>query len=392
MLKTPSSLKPHIAFFGKRNVGKSSLINAITGQDLAIVSDVAGTTTDPVYKSFEMLPLGPVIFIDTAGLDDKGEIGRERIKKTLDVLKKTDLAILVIDGLESEFEERIIEEFRKNNVEFLKVYTKSDIHNYNAGNSIKVSTKTGEGIEALKKEIIKKLKKTSSFGQGLIDGLVKEGGYAILVVPIDREAPKGRLILPQVQTIREILDNDSFCLVVKERELLHTLSLVKEKPDIVITDSQAFLKVAGDVPEDIPMTSFSILFARYKGDLFTFVEGAKRIEELKNGDNVLIMEACSHHPVIDDIGTVKIPRLLRQYTGKKLNFIFHKGKGFDFENNEVKLVIHCGACMLNRKAMFSRINTFNENKIKITNYGIVIAYTLGILPRALKPFGIDFKY
>ncbi len=394
MLKTPSALKPHIAVFGKRNAGKSSLINVLTGQNLAIVSDVAGTTTDPVYKSFELLPFGPVVFIDTAGLDDSGELGELRIKKSLEILKKTDVALIVAEEKLSDFEEKLIGDLKETGTDYIIVYNKSDIYNYsNIENGIAVSAKTKEGIKELKKRIINILEKHKSLqSQGLVSDLVKPGGYAILVVPIDKEAPQGRLILPQVQTIRDILDNDSFCIVVKERELYHTLRLLNKKPDIVITDSQAFLKVAADVPEDIPMTGFSIVFARYKGDLDLFVEGAKEIENLKNGDTVLIMEACSHHQIGDDIGTVKIPRLLRQYTGKKLNFVFHKGKGFDFEKSDVKLVIHCGACMLNRKSMVSRMDVFKEKGIKITNYGITIAYTLGILPRALKPFGIEFEY
>ena len=393
MKKTPSSVIPHIAVFGKRNSGKSSLINALTGQSLAIVSDIAGTTTDPVYKSFELLPFGPVIFIDTAGLDDSGELGKKRIEKTLEVLNKTDLALIVIDGEITDLEKNLIKTLHKKQIDFIKIFNKSDIRNYEKVDGVKTSALNGEGIGELKLKIVSLLKKKDDFFlEGLLSDLVKPGGYAVFVVPIDEEAPKGRLILPQTQAIRSALDNDSFCLVVKERELYYALNLVKQNPDIVITDSQAFLKVAADVPEEIPMTSFSILFARFKGDLELFVEGAREIENLKDGDKVLIMEACSHHQICDDIGTVKIPRLLRQYTGKKLDFVFHKGRGFDFEKNRVKLVIHCGGCMLNRRAMLSRMDFFKENGIKITNYGITIAYTLGILPRALKPFGIEFEY
>ncbi|BBB32057.1 small GTP-binding protein [Thermotomaculum hydrothermale] len=394
MFGTPSSIKPHIAVFGKRNAGKSSLINALTGQNLAIVSDVAGTTTDPVYKSFELLPFGAVVFIDTAGLDDTGDLGKLRVKKSYEILNKTDLALIVVEKELSEFETNLIKEIEQTGTDYLVVYNKSDIYNYkNIKNGIPVNTKTKEGIDILKKRIIEILEKHKALqSEGLVSDLVNEGGFAVLVVPIDEEAPKGRLILPQVQTIRDILDNDAFCLVVKERELYNALNLLNKDPDIVITDSQAFLKVAADVPDHIPMTSFSILFARYKGDLNLFIEGAKEIENLENGDTVLIMEACSHHQVGDDIGTVKIPRLLRQYTGKKLNFEFYKGKGFDFARKDIKLVIHCGGCMLNRKSMISRMDIFNKNNIKITNYGITIAYTLGILPRALKPFDIDFKY
>ncbi len=393
MKKTPSSVIPNIAVFGKRNSGKSSLINALTGQSLAIVSDIAGTTTDPVYKSFELLPFGPVVFIDTAGLDDEGELGEKRIEKTLEVLNKTDLALIVIDGEITDLEKNLIKTLQKKQIDFIKIFNKSDIRNYEKVDGVKTSALNGEGIGELKLKIVSLLKKKDDFFlEGLLSDLVKPGGYAVFVVPIDEEAPKGRLILPQVQAIRSALDNDSFCLVVKERELYYALNLVKQNPDIVITDSQAFLKVAADVPGEIPMTSFSILFARFKGDLELFVEGAREIENLKDGDKVLIMEACSHHQIGDDIGTVKIPRLLRQYTGKKLDFVFHKGRGFDFEKNRVKLVIHCGGCMLNRRAMLSRMDFFKENGIKITNYGITIAYTLGILPRALKPFGIEFEY
>ncbi len=394
MLKSPSSIKPHIAVFGRRNAGKSSLINALTGQNLAIVSDVAGTTTDPVYKSFELLPFGPVVFIDTAGLDDKGSLGNLRVKKSFEVLKKTDIALIVVEGEVGEVESKLVKKLEKSNTDYIFVFNKADIYNYSGiKNGVPVSAKTGEGIENLRQTLLKILEKHKSLTSiGLVSDLVKPGGFAILVVPIDKEAPSGRLILPQVQTIRELLDNDSFCIVVKERELFYALRLLNKKPDIVITDSQAFLKVAADVDDDIPMTSFSILFARYKGDLELFVEGAKEIENLNNGDSILIMEACSHHQIGDDIGTVKIPRLLRQYTGKKLNFEFYKGKGFDFDTDKFKLIIHCGGCMLNRKAMLSRISLFSEKDVKITNYGIVIAYTLGILPRALKPFGIDFNY
>ncbi len=392
-MATPSSLKPHIAVFGKRNAGKSSLINALTGQNIAIVSDVAGTTADPVFKSLELLPFGPVIFIDTAGIDDRGTLGEKRVKKTYEILDRTDLAILVVVGQLSEEDGKLIKEFEKRNIDYLIVFNKTDIYPVKDGGNIKVSALTGQGIDELKRKIIEKLEKGKRyFNPSLVSDLVKPGGFAVLVIPIDQEAPAGRLILPQVRTIREILDNDAFCIAVKERELFHALSLLKREPDIVITDSQAFLKVAADVPEHIPMTSFSIIFARAIGDLNLFLEGAKKIEELENGDKVLIMEACSHHAIGDDIGTVKIPRLLRQYTGKKLEFVHYKGKGSDYPLDDIKLIIHCGGCMLNRRAMQTRLEHFSEKGMKITNYGMTIAYTLGILPRALKPFGIEFSY
>ena len=386
-MKTPKGLRPHIGIFGRRNVGKSSLINALTGQNLSIVSDKAGTTTDPVEKAFELLPFGPVVFIDTAGTDDIGELGKKRIEKTFQTLKRCDVAIVVSD--EDFFDEGLLLEIKKYEIPTILVRNKIDTNppKKREKNVLYVSVKEGVGIEELRRKLIGLLENVKDeWEMSITAGLIPPGGYAILVVPIDKEAPRGRLIMPQVQTIRDILDNDGFCLVVKERELGYALLLLKEKPSIVITDSQAFLKVSGDVPEDIPMTSFSILFSNFKGDIVKFARGVKAIDRLKDGDTVLISEACSHHPIGDDIGKVKIPRLLRQYTGKKLNFKFHKGK--DFPEGDYSLIIHCGGCMYNRRTILNRIKMAEERGIPITNYGMTIAYTLGIFERAIKPFGI----
>jgi len=389
MQKTPKSIRPHIGLFGRRNSGKSSLINSLTNQNLSIISDTPGTTTDPVEKAMELLPFGPVVFIDTAGLDDSGQLGEMRVEKTKKVLDKTDIALVVVDGELTKEDKDIISLIEMKEINYLIVFNKCDFYNYSDSKNrdkLFVSAKAKTGIEELKEKLIQLLETIKQeTTMSITSGLIKSGGYAILVVPIDKEAPAGRLILPQVQTIRDILDNDGFCLVVKERELFHTLSLLKSEPDIVITDSQAFLKVSADVPEHIPMTSFSILFANLKGDLELLAKGAEKIDSLENGDTVLIAEACTHHAVGDDIGTVKIPRLLRQYTGKKLNFIFSKGKDW-YEKENVSLVIHCGGCMLNRKAMLSRIKASGQKEIPMTNYGMTIAFTLGIFQRALKPF------
>ncbi len=388
MQKTPKSLRPYISLFGKRNSGKSSLINALTNQELAIVSNTPGTTTDPVEKAMELLPFGPVVFVDTAGLDDLGELGNKRVEKSIKVLDKTDVALVVVEKEITREDEEVIALIEEKGIDYLIVFNKCDLYDYDKKNNegIFVSAKSKQGINQLKEKLIEILQSVKlSEDMSITSGLIKPGGYAILVVPIDKEAPAGRLILPQVQTIRDILDNDGFCIVVKERELFYTLSLLNKEPDIVITDSQAFLKVSADVPDHIPMTSFSILFANLKGDLETLANGAKQIDNLKDGDTVLIAEACTHHAVGDDIGTVKIPRLIRQYTGKKINFEFLKGRDWE-KRDDVSLVIHCGGCMLNKKAMLSRINHANKSNIPITNYGMTIAFTLGIFERALKPF------
>ncbi len=395
---TPRSNRVHIAFFGRRNAGKSSIINAVTGQELALVSEVLGTTTDPVYKAMELLPLGPVVMIDTAGLDDEGELGQMRVKKTIEVMKKTDIAVVVIDATREdlELEEAWIKELREKKIPVLavinKIDAKDDIKNLEKKLEeilevpmVKVSAIEKKGIHTLKEKIALLVpEEKDKFC--IVGDLINPSDLVVLVTPIDDSAPKGRLILPQQQTIRDILESDAIAVITKEHELRDTLSKLGEKPKIVITDSQAFLKVAADTPKDIPMTSFSILFARYKGDLEIMVEGVKAIEKLQDGDKILICEACTHHQQSDDIGTVKIPRWIRQKTGK--NIEFHHQSGHDFSENlqGYKLIIHCGGCMLNAKAMKGRMGEAKNQEVNITNYGVVIAHVHGILERALEPF------
>ncbi len=397
MNTTPTSSRLHIALFGRRNAGKSSLINALTNQEVALVSDIAGTTTDPVSKAMEILPIGPVVIIDTAGLDDVGPLGELRVKKTYEVLNKTDLAILVIDGTEgvTEFEEKILQIITEKNIPVVGVINKKDLSNYSQLQKkewekrlnlklIEVSARNKEGIEELKMMIIKKAPSDDSIK--LVGDLIKTGDLVILVVPIDKAAPKGRLILPQQQTIRDILDTGGIALVVKDTELDKALKSINNKPSLVITDSQVFNKVGAIVPPDIPLTSFSILFARYKGDLEELVKGVRVIEKLKEGDKVLIAEGCTHHRQEDDIGTVKIPRWLRQKTGKNLQFSWSSGMTFPADLESYSLIVHCGACMLNRREMLYRISYAKEKKIPIVNYGILIAYVNGLLPRAIEIF------
>ncbi|EMT39829.1 hydrogenase maturation GTPase HydF [Thermoanaerobacter thermohydrosulfuricus WC1] len=397
MNTTPTSSRLHIALFGRRNAGKSSLINALTNQEVALVSDIAGTTTDPVSKAMEILPIGPVVIIDTAGLDDVGPLGELRVKKTYEVLNKTDLAILVIDGTEgvTEFEGKILQIITEKNIPVVGVINKKDLSNYSQLQKkewekrlnlklIEVSARNKEGIEELKMMIIKKAPSDDSIK--LVGDLIKTGDLVILVVPIDKAAPKGRLILPQQQTIRDILDTGGIALVVKDTELDKALKSINNKPSLVITDSQVFNKVGAIVPPDIPLTSFSILFARYKGDLEELVKGVRVIEKLKEGDKVLIAEGCTHHRQEDDIGTVKIPRWLRQKTGKNLQFSWSSGMTFPADLESYSLIVHCGACMLNRREMLYRISYAKEKKIPIVNYGILIAYVNGLLPRAIEIF------
>lgn len=391
---TPRAVRIHIALLGKRNAGKSSIINAITNQEAAIVSDVKGTTTDPVYKAIEILPLGPCVLIDTAGIDDTSDLGEERIKKTRDVLNKTDIILYVIDsavGL-TDIDKKIISEIKGKSIPFILVFNKtdmlkntSDCKNIFDVPSVKVSAINKKGIDELKNEIIKSLPEDEDKFR-IVGDLINPGDIAVLVVPIDKAAPKGRLILPQQQTIRDILESDASAVVTKEYELKDTLSNLSKRPKIVITDSQVFLKVAADTPKDILMTSFSILFARYKGDLLELVKGAKAIKKLKDGDKVLIAEACTHHRQSDDIGTVKIPRWLRERTGKNIKFEFSSGATFTDEIKKYSLIVHCGGCMLNRKGMLRRIEIAKYYNIPIVNYGILIAYVHGILDRALEPF------
>lgn len=396
-MKVSKSFRLHIGIFGRRNAGKSSILNALTSQEVSIVSEIAGTTTDPVEKPMELLPLGPVLFIDTAGIDDTGALGEKRIQKTMQVFDRTDLGLIVSSYSEwGEFEELLLKELRDRAIPVLIVFNKCDLQQANAcfersisGEKIpfvETSAITGKGIQELRQQILKCAPEDFINRTGLVSDLVPPGEAAILVVPIDKEAPKGRLILPQVQTIRDLLDNDSFCMVVKERELREAFSRLNKPPKLVITDSQAFLKVAADTPPEIPLTSFSILFARHQGDLPEMVRGAMAIDKLKTGDKVLIAEACSHHPIGEDIGTVKIPRWLTQYVGGKLEFVNHRGHDFPENLLEFKLIIHCGACMWNRREMLSRMMKARLAGVPLTNYGLTIAYSLGIFERALQPF------
>ncbi len=394
--ETPRGSRLHIAIYGRRNTGKSSLINALTNQEVAIVSSVPGTTTDPVYKSMEILPVGPVVIVDTAGIDDVGELGELRIKKTVGVLNKADLIILVlnmnqdVDGREFD----LIEKAKEQGVPIVGALNKIDVNpEANAADFAKllgirvvaVSAITRQGIENLKQEIVKSAPKDWA-APTIIGDLINPGDTVVLVVPIDLAAPKGRIILPQVQTIRDILDNDSIALVVKEREVKKALSGLARKPKIVVTDSQAFLKVDADTPRDVMMTSFSILFARYKGNLETLTAGALAVDQLKPGDKVLIAEACTHHRVADDIGTVKIPRWLRQKVGGELRFDWSSGIEMPENLEQYQLIVHCGACMINRKEMLHRILQATGACVPIVNYGVLIAHMHGVLRRALTPF------
>ncbi|HEY3424055.1 MAG TPA: [FeFe] hydrogenase H-cluster maturation GTPase HydF [Negativicutes bacterium] len=398
MQDTPKGSRLHIAIFGRRNAGKSSLINALTSQDIALVSDVPGTTTDPVYKAMEILPIGPVVIIDTAGIDDVGALGALRIERTMQVLNKADMALLVIDpaaGI-AAYEQELLADIKKRNLPVVGVINKSDLLMISPEVAdewsklidlplLPVSALTGQGVEELKKQIIKNAPEHWE-GPPVIGDLLNPGDTVVLVVPIDLAAPKGRLILPQVQTIRDILDHDAFSVVVKERELKEALDNLRQPPRMVVTDSQEFLKVAADTPPDVLLTSFSILFARHKGDLETLVAGAKAIEGLKTGDKVLISEGCTHHRQADDIGHVKIPRWLRQMVGGELEFEWASGGTFPADLAKYSLIIHCGACMLNRREMLYRLAIARENKVPIVNYGILIAHVHGVLRRALAPF------
>jgi len=397
MRSAPKGLRLHIGLFGRRNVGKSSLLNALTRQTVSIVSDIAGTTTDPVEKPMELLPIGPVLFIDTAGIDDVGALGEMRVQKTRQVFDRTDVGIIVsVAGDWGEFEEVILAELRERRIPVIVVFNKTDVAGVDAAQEarlkdskipcIETSAARGEGILDLREALIKSAPEEFINTPAIIGDLVPAGEMAVLVIPIDLEAPKGRLILPQVQSIRDILDNDAYCMVVKERELRDALDRLKRPPALVVTDSQAFLKVAGDTPDDVLMTSFSILFARFKGDLVEFVKGALAIENLVPGDRVLICESCSHHPIGEDIGRVKLPRWLRQYVGGKLEFTHVQGHDFPDDLASYKLAIHCGACMWNRREVLSRIIRCQQAGVPITNYGLAIAYSLGIFERALKPF------
>jgi len=402
LLKTPKSMRIHIGLFGRRNVGKSSILNAITRQQVAIVSDVAGTTTDPVEKPMELLPLGPVLFIDTAGIDDEGALGALRVEKTHQVFERTDLGVLIAEaGNWSTFEDQMLDELGTRQIPVVVVFNKSDLATPAPScitalserqiRTVQLSALTGEGIPSLREALIECTPVQLLDYPSIAGDLVGPGELAVLVVPVDKEAPKGRLILPQVQTIRDLLDGNALSLVVKERDLPQALELLKKPPRLVITDSQVFQKVSADVPRNVPLTSFSILFARFKGDLLSQVQGALAIDSLKPGDRVLIAEACSHHPIDEDIGRVKIPRWLTEYVGGRLEFVHVQGHDFPSELSPYRLVIHCGACMWNRRAMLSRILHCRHAEVPITNYGLVIAYSLGILERALEPFPAAFE-
>ena len=384
---TPLADRIHIGIFGRRNSGKSNLINAITGQNLAIVSDLAGTTTDPVYKNMELLPLGPVVIIDTAGLDDEGELGKMRVEKTYGVLNKTNIAIVCTDiekGI-GDLEKELIGEIKRKKIPFVVVRNKLD----NAAEvppeypyDICVSAKTGENIEDLKNLLGAFLKKEPE--KRLVGDLLSPGDLVVLVIPIDASAPKGRLILPQQQTIRDILESGANALCVRDTELAQTLEKIG-KPDLVITDSQAFKKVAQTVPEDVPLTSFSILFSRLKGELWEMASAAAEVDILNDGDKILIAEGCTHHRQCEDIGTVKIPRWISEKTGKKIDFDFVSGGDFPKRFEKYKLIVHCGGCMLPENEIKSRIDAAKEAGVKVTNYGILIAYLNGILERSTSP-------
>jgi len=388
--QTPAGERIHIGFFGRRNAGKSSLVNAVTGQELAVVSDTLGTTTDPVMKAMELLPLGPVMIIDTPGFDDEGELGELRVRKTKQILNKTDLAILVVDATVGigNCEETLLNIFKEKDLPYLIVYNKSDLvgqdHNCK-DNEICVSAWKKEGIYELK-ERMAKLTKVDSERLKIVGDLLNPLDFAVLVTPIDESAPKGRLILPQQQTIRDILEADATAIVVKETELEETLKGLGKKPAIVITDSQVFGQVAKIVPEDITLTSFSILLARYKGFLKGAVQGVAKIEKLKDGDTILISEGCTHHRQCEDIGSVKIPKWLKTHTGKNLNIELSSGGTFPEDLSKYSLIIHCGGCMLNEREMKYRMKCAQDQQVAFTNYGIAIAYMQGILARSLSVF------
>ena len=405
---TPSADRVHIGFFGRRNAGKSSVVNAVTWQDLAVVSQIKGTTTDPVQKAMELLPLGPVVIIDTPGIDDVGDLGELRVKKTKQILNKTDVAVLVVDvtvGI-SQTELELLKIFQQKNIPYVLAFNKVDVStayksesslskgkfeqqqlllSQEEANIIRISAKTGFQIQELKEKIARLAVQEES-KQRIVGDLIQSGDFVVLVVPIDKAAPKGRLILPQQQTIRDILESDAAAIVVREYELKQTLNSLGKQPALVITDSQAFAKVSSDTPDQIPLTSFSILFARYKGNLKTVVQGAAAIESLQDGDKVLISEGCTHHRQCDDIGSVKLPRWLKEYTKKQLQIEFSSGMEFPEDLTDYKLIIHCGGCMLNEREMKYRLKCAKDQDVPITNYGIAIAYMKGILRRSVQLF------
>ncbi len=389
MNETPVSERAHIAFFGCRNAGKSSLLNAVTGQKMAIVSDVKGTTTDPVYKTMELLPAGPVMIIDTPGLDDEGELGMQRVEKALQVLRRTDVAVLVVDsekGL-SEQDEIIHRQIKERNIRYLIAYNKNDIKRVESlrEHEVSVSAVTGEGIDDLRLRIAE-LAKSEEPLFPLVHDLVKPGDVVLLVIPIDKAAPKGRLILPQQQTIRDLLDYGAIPVMTRDKELADTLEKFKGQVKLVITDSQAFKEVAAITPDDIPLTSFSILFSRYKGEASVQLRGLKALRDIQDGDKIMIAEGCTHRRQCGDIGTEKIPRLLQMKTGKKVEINFFSGQEYPDNLEEYRMIIHCGGCMLNAREMRARISMAEDRGVPITNYGMILAYFTGILERSLRVF------
>lgn len=399
---TPSAERVHIGIFGRRNAGKSSLINAVTSQNLAIVSDIKGTTTDPVMKAMELLPLGPVVLIDTPGLDDSGELGLMRIQKAHQALNRCDIAVLVIDALEGITPEdgKILEKIQKKQIPCILAINKCDLLSSfdspvpltdslpDSIHTIRISARNGQGIFELKEMLAASLPEEDK-GRRIVGDLIHPSSLVILVIPIDKAAPKGRLILPQQQTIRDILDSGAYALTVRETELAAALSSLGRTPDLVITDSQAFSYVAEIVPEEIPLTSFSILFARYKGNLKTLADGARALDSLKADDTILISEGCTHHRQCEDIGTVKLPNLIRKHTGcKDLTFSFTSGTEFPADLSGFSMIVHCGGCTLNEREMKYRLSCAEDAGIPITNYGTAIAHMNGILPRCLQPFSL----
>lgn len=388
LYEVSSGERTHIGFFGMRNAGKSSLVNAFTGQQLSVVSDVKGTTTDPVKKAMELLPMGPVLIIDTPGIDDEGALGEMRVQKAKEILSKTDVAILVCDCRKgvTETDEKLVSAFKEKNIPYVLCFNKSDLpHKEENENAIYVSAVTGENIDLLKNTVARLAEKNKT-KKYIVSDLLSEGDVVVLVTPIDEAAPKGRLILPQQQTIRDILDKGAIAVTVQDTQLKTALESLGVKPKMVITDSQAFGKVSKIVPENIPLTSFSILFARYKGELEALVEGAKKLDSLKDGDKVLISEGCTHHRQCNDIGTVKMPGWIKNHSGKEIEFTFTSGGEFPENLSEYALVVHCGGCMLNEREMKNRQERANSQKIPMVNYGMAIAHMNGILKRSLQVF------
>ena len=387
--QTPSADRLHIGIFGRRNAGKSSVINALTGQDLAIVSDVKGTTTDPVSKAMEILPIGPVVIIDTPGIDDCGELGRMRVKKAYQTLNKVDVAILVVDGSQGMYEKdaKLLKTIQEKGIPFVIVQNKADLDIIPVNDewTVSISAKDGKNIDKLKERIIKVSKK-GNISKRIIGDKLEENDFVIMVTPIDESAPKGRLILPQQQTLRDILDTGAVAIVTKETELENTFAGLSKKPKLVITDSQVFGFVSKIIPEDVLLTSFSILFSNYKGELKTQIDGVKKIDELKDGDRVLISEGCTHHRQCKDIGTVKMPEWIMKYTKKDIYFDFTSGGEFPEDLSKYALIVHCGGCMLNEREMKYRISSAKDQGVAIANYGTMIAYMNGILKRSVEIF------